>query len=55
MCDVSELLDGGMTGVCAIKVAEKYNRPCLLLKKYYDYKTNTLVFGGSGRNINHIF
>lgn len=26
MCDVSELLDGGMTGVCAIKVAEKYNR-----------------------------
>ena len=53
MCDVSELLDGGMTGVCAIKVAEKYNRPCLLLKKYYDYKTNTLVFGGSGRNINH--
>ena len=53
MCDVSELLDGGMTGVCAIKVAEKYNRPCLLLKKYYDYKTDTLVFGGSGRNINH--
>lgn len=53
MCDVSEILDGGMTGVCAIKVAEKYNRPCLLLKKYYDYKTNTLVFGGSGRNINH--
>lgn len=53
MCDVSELLDGGMTGVCAIKVAEKYNRPCLLLKKHYDYKTNTIVFGGSGRNINH--
>lgn len=53
MCDVSEFLDGGMTGVCAIKVAEKYNRPCLLLKKYYDYKTNTIVFGGSGRNINH--
>lgn len=53
MYDVSEILDGGMTGVCAIKVAEKYNRPCLLLKKHYDYKTNTVIFGGSGRNINH--
>lgn len=53
MYDVSEILDGGMTGVCAIKIAEKYNRPCLLLKKHYDNKTGTLVFGGSGRNVNH--
>lgn len=53
MLDTTEYLDGGLTGVTAIKIAEQYNKPCILLKKYYDKKTNSTVYGGSARNVNH--
>lgn len=53
MLDTTEYLDGGLTGVTAIKIAEKYNKPCILLKKYYDKKINSMVYGGSARNVNH--
>lgn len=53
MVDVSELLDSGLTGVVAIKIAEQYNKPCILLKKHFDKKTKTTVFGGSARNIDN--
>lgn len=32
MLDTTEYLDGGLTGVTAIKIAEQYNKPCILLK-----------------------
>ena len=51
--DISGIVDGGLTGVCAIKVAERYNRPCLLLNKHRNSETGDLVYGGSGRNVNH--
>lgn len=53
MVDVSDLLDGGLTGVVAIKIAEQYNKPCILLKKHFDKKTRMTVFGGSARNIDN--
>ena len=53
MLDTTEYLDGGLTGVTAIKIAEQYNKPCILLKKCYDKKTNSTVYGGSARNVNH--
>lgn len=49
--DASDILDDGLTGVVAIKIAEIFKRPCLLLnKKVVDDK---IVYGGSGRNIRY--
>lgn len=53
MIDVTELLDEGLTGVVAIKIAEQYNRPCILLKKHYDKNTGKTVYGGSARNLDY--
>ena len=44
--NVTIQLDSALTGVAAIKVAEKYGKPCMLLRKRDD-KNN--VFGGSAR------
>jgi single-stranded-DNA-specific exonuclease len=49
IANVTGLLDESLTGVTAIKVAEKYNKPCLLLRKSKDDEN---VYAGSGRNIN---
>lgn len=53
MIDVSDVLDEGLTGVVAIKIAEQFNKPCILLKKHLDKSTNNIVYGGSARNISH--
>lgn len=53
MVDVTEILDSGLTGVVAIKIAEQFNKPCILLKKHFDKKTKKTVYGGSARNIDH--
>lgn len=53
MVDVTEVLDSGLTGVVAIKIAEQYNKPCILLKQHYDKKKKKSVFGGSARNIDY--
>lgn len=53
MVDVTKVLDSGLTGVVAIKIAEQYNKPCILLKQHYDKKKKKSVFGGSARNIDH--
>lgn len=53
MVDVTEILDSGLTGVVAIKIAELFNKPCILLKKHYDKKTDRMVYGGSARNIDY--
>ena len=39
-----------LTGIMAIKVASKYDRPCLMIRQKED---NTELFGGSGRNIDN--
>jgi single-stranded-DNA-specific exonuclease len=44
--NVTDILDENMTGMVAIKIAEKYNKPCVLLRK----KDND-CFSGSSRNI----
>ncbi|MCM1008335.1 MAG: DHH family phosphoesterase [Ruminococcus flavefaciens] len=44
--NVTNLLDSALTGVAAIKVAEKYGKPCMLLRKREDKEG---IFGGSAR------
>ena len=34
MIDTSDILDSGLTGVVAIKIAEMFNKPCILLNKF---------------------
>lgn len=51
--DVTDILDNkGLTGVLAIKIAEMYNKPCILLKKFVNDK-NKIIYGGSARNIDN--
>lgn len=51
--DVTDILENkGLTGVLAIKIAEMYNKPCILLKKFINDK-NKIVYGGSARNIDN--
>lgn len=51
--DASDIVENGLTGVVAIKIAEKYNKPCILLNKFFDKKSEKIIFGGSARNVNH--
>lgn len=53
MIDTSDILDSGLTGVVAIKIAEMFNKPCILLNKYLDKQTGKITYGGSARNVNH--
>ncbi len=53
MIDTSDVLDSGLTGVVAIKIAEMFNKPCILLNKFLDKKTGKITYGGSARNIDH--
>lgn len=48
--NVTDILGATMTGVVAIKVAEYFGRPCLLLREKREAKG---VYGGSARNINN--
>lgn len=51
--DATDILDGGLTGVVAIKIAEMFNKPCILLNKHFDKKSKRITYGGSARNMNH--
>lgn len=53
MIDTSDILDNGLTGVVAIKIAEMFNKPCILLNKFLDKKTGKITYSGSARNVNH--
>lgn len=53
MIDTSDVLDSGLTGVVAIKIAEMFNKPCILLNKFLDKRTGKITYGGSARNIDH--
>lgn len=50
VCDCTDELDSALTGLVAIKIAEKFNKPTLLLRRMAD---NPDVFGGSGRAFNY--
>lgn len=55
--NVTDILDRALTGLVAIKIAEKYKRPVLLLR-YDEEKSKKLgehVFSGSVRNPNNSF
>lgn len=49
--DASDDITRELTGVVAIKLAEKYNKPCILLSK--KECKDKLVYGGSGRNFDN--
>lgn len=54
MVDATKVLDKSLTGLVAIKIADKYNKPCILLKKYKKNNDSEYeVYGGSARNINY--
>lgn len=56
MCDVSDILDDGLTGITAIRVAEYYQRPCILLKEHTkknDEGKEVTTYGGSMRNFDN--
>lgn len=48
MLDVTDIVDKGITGVVAIKVADKFNRPCILLNKYVN-EDGVEKYSGSAR------
>lgn len=53
MVDVSDVLENkGLTGVLAIKIAEMFNKPCILLKKFIN-EDGKIVYGGSARNVDN--
>ena len=45
MIDTSDILDSGLTGVVAIKIAEMFNKPCILLNKILDKETGKITYG----------
>lgn len=51
--DTTDVLESGLTGVVAIKIAEMFNKPCILLNKFLDKRTNKITYGGSARNIDN--
>lgn len=53
LVDVTDILDNrGLTGVLAIRIAEMFNKPCILVKEFID-DNNELIYGGSARNMDH--
>lgn len=60
MIDTSDILDSGLTGVVAIKIAEMFNKPCILLNKFlknegekvkYDHATGKFVMSDTKTKI----
>lgn len=51
--NVSDVLGETLTGLVAIKIAEKYNRPCLLLRRQKVREDGSLYYGGSCRNFDN--
>lgn len=52
LLDTTDVLHEGLTGVVAIKLAEKFNKPVILLKKHKN-KFGEEVYGGSARNMDN--
>lgn len=51
--NVSDILGETLTGLVAIKITEKYNRPCLLLRRQKVREDGSLYYGGSCRNFDN--
>lgn len=51
--NVSDILGETLTGLVAIKIAEKYNRPCLLLRRQKVREDGSLYYSGSCRNFDN--
>ena len=51
--NVSDILGETLTGLVAIKIAEKYNKPCLLLRRQKVREDGSLYYGGSCRNFDN--
>ena len=51
--NVSDILGETLTGLVAIKIAEKYNKPCLLLRRQKVRDDGSLYYGGSCRNFDN--
>lgn len=51
--NVSDILGETLTGLVAIKIAEKYNKPCLLLRRQNAREDGSLYYGGSCRNFDN--
>ncbi len=52
LLDVTETLDESLTGLTASTLAQQYNKPCFLVRKYTDSSGKT-VYRGSARNVKH--
>lgn len=52
LLDATDVLHEGLTGVVAIKLAEKFNKPTILLKRHKN-KFGEEVYGGSARNMDN--
>jgi single-stranded-DNA-specific exonuclease len=51
--NVTDVLGSTLTGLVAIKIAEQYGKPCLLLRKQKDSTDDVILYGGSGRNFDN--
>lgn len=51
--NVSDVLGETLTGLVAIKIAEKYNKPCLLLRRQKVREDGSMYYGGSCRNFDN--
>ena len=52
LVDATDVLHEGLTGVVAIKMAENFNKPVILLKRHKN-KFGEEVYGGSARNMDN--
>lgn len=52
LVDATDVLHEGLTGVVAIKMAENFNKPVILLKRHRS-EGGEEVYGGSARNMNN--
>ena len=51
--NVSGVLLETLTGLVAMKIAEKYNKPCLVIRRQKERTDGGLFYGGSCRNFDH--
>ena len=53
LIDGTYIVDSGLTGVIAMKIADMFQKPCILVKKYFDEELDKFVLSGSARNMPH--
>ena len=51
--NVSDILSQTLTGLVAMKIADKYSKPCLLLRRQKLREDGGMFYGGSCRNFDH--